>query len=80
MTDEQKECFAHNLKLARFLNQMSQADLAKAANIKPLSRIGNFEECRGAPKTDEFINICKALGQPMDDMINRKAKIIIQYS
>lgn len=80
MTDQQKENFAHNIKIARFLKGWSANELAKAANIKPLSRISLFEERRGLPSIEEGVRICEILGQPLDDMILRKAKIVIEFS
>lgn len=71
--------FGKNLKTARFLKQWSQNDLAKAAEITPLKRISLFEEARGRPKLEEVYAICNALGQPIDMMINKEAKIIITF-
>lgn len=79
MTDQQRANFAHNIKIARFLIQISAHDLAKSCGFTPLSRISSIEEMRGKPTLDEFLKICEVLGQPIESMINKRAKITIQY-
>lgn len=80
MTDQQKENFAHNIKIARFLKGWSANELAKEAKLSPLNRISLFEEKRGKPSLDEYSKICCSLGQPMDDMLMKKARIVIEFS
>lgn len=77
--DKMSATFGNNIKVARASKNLSQYDLARLANIKPLNRISSMEENRAKITIREVISICTALDVPMESMLKEKAKLVIKF-
>lgn len=67
------------MKIARFFKDMTAAELSKKARLRQMKRAADIEDGRGLPTLEEVCKICNALGQPIDSMLYKKAKIKIEY-
>lgn len=71
--------FRSNLKKARYLNEMTSKELSEKAGLRQLKRVADIEEGRGKPTIEEVYSICEVLKQPIDSMLNREGKIVIEF-
>ncbi len=71
--------FRKNVFKIRLSQGLSGRELSERANLKQKKRINDIEEERGTPSLGEVYSICKTLGYSIDDMLNKKAEIIITF-
>ena len=71
--------FRRNLLLFRAIAGLSGRALSETLKMKAPNRIHDIEEGRTPPKLDEVCTICKHFGHKMDDMLYKKAEVIIKF-
>lgn len=72
--------FCENMRTYRQFLGISSKQASIDCGLKLKSRWECIEYGRGVPSMLEFHLICKYLGQSMDDMLNKLAKMEIRFS
>lgn len=72
------ENFRTNLRILRGQTKISAVELSKEIGIESGSRIQALEYGRGNPTMEEVIIISKYFNINIDDIMNKKAKIIFE--
>lgn len=79
MPGDDFEKFRINLKLARYIKEMTAKELSVAADLKQQKRVADIEEGRGKPSLEEVRILCNILGQPIDHMLNNTAEMKLEW-
>ena len=67
-TEELRKTFGNNVKKTRQLQGITQAELAKFANVQP-SYVSQVENARRLPRIDIAIALAEALGVRVDTLL-----------
>lgn len=76
MKTEDYTLFRTNIKQVRSFMLLSAKDLSDKAGLRQQKRVSDIEDGRGSPDLGEVIQLCKALNQPIDNMLFKVPKII----
>ena len=79
MAEDDFEKFRKNLRMARYIKEMTSKELSVAAGLKQQKRVSDIEDGRGKPTLEEVIALCNILSQPIDFMLNNTAKMKLDW-